>query len=136
MNAKSRAVIGLSGGVLLAFILFGAVAIYGFDYFESAWGRGPSLQVYVWIGIGLAILSCMGAAVGFSYGSRMGNVPRTVPSCLGGALSTLIVLAVGAFTPRMSDIGLPLIAVGFFLLSVGGAYASCRLTRHSGNLLK
>mgnify|MGYP006877781199 FL=1 len=49
---------------LFAFIAGGAVAIFGFDYFEKAWGRWNSLQVYAMLALPLAAVSGVGAWFG------------------------------------------------------------------------
>lgn len=47
--------------ILAAFVVGGATAIYGFDYFERAWGRFNTLQVHVWIGLPAGAIAGIGA---------------------------------------------------------------------------
>ncbi|MDK2742401.1 MAG: hypothetical protein NDI90_05760 [Nitrospira sp. BO4] len=48
-----------------------AVAVYGFDQYEPMWGRGPSIQLGLWIIMVAAIL----VAIGFSLGTKRIRLP-------------------------------------------------------------
>ncbi len=50
-----------SSAFFVAFVAVGAVAIFGFDYFERAWGKWNSLQVYVWLAVPFAAAAGAGA---------------------------------------------------------------------------
>lgn len=67
-----------------------AVAVYGFDQFEPAWGRGISFQLGLWIIMVAAIL----VAMGFSLGIKRITLPQSwwKPLSFSGAFA----LAFGA----------------------------------------
>lgn len=69
-----------------------AVAVYGFDHYERAWGRGPSYQVVLWIITVAAIV----VAIGFSFGAKHLAVPLSwwKPFLFSGAFT----LVFGALT--------------------------------------
>ena len=69
-----------------------AVAVYGFDHYERAWGRGPSYQVILWI-ISVAAIA---VAVGFSLGSKQLTTP--LPWWKPILLSSAFTLVFGALT--------------------------------------
>ena len=86
------------GGVLLVFLIVAAISVYGFDAYESAWGRGGSFQVETW----LALVGALVATGAFGISSAtlhriqthgaafaLGVVSASVYLTLGWALSSL-----------------------------------------------
>ena len=53
MHTWARAAVTSALTIWLTVIIVGAISVYGFSQYELAWGRGASLQVYVWIATGV-----------------------------------------------------------------------------------
>ena len=111
-------------GFWLSFVTANAVAIYAFDYFERAWGRGPSLQVASWLAIELAVVALVGAIVGFRVGSKRGAVPGNLAALLLGILLTVLL---GALSWVMSRLGLPEVVLSAASGIVVLAFGACAL---------
>jgi hypothetical protein len=106
MSILTRAA-AFSFSVFAVFTVAGAIAVYGFSYFESAYGRGGSFQVYVWIAIAAAVLCALTSSFGFLWAESRKRLPSLpVASVLGGALA-------------LSSIGLLFAVDGGFLHAVG-----------------
>src|SRR5271154_5153902 len=99
MHTWARSSLFFVGGFWAATVLAGAVAIYGFNYFELAWGRGPSLQTYTWIATLGAIVSVLPAGFGFRLGSRNGPAPGPLLSAICGAALLLVLWLIALVVP-------------------------------------
>lgn len=80
-----------------------AVAVYGFDQYERAWGRGPSFQLGLWVIIVAAIL----VIIGFSLGTKRTKSP--LPWWKSLSFSGAFALVFGAliyFTGYLGRLGL------------------------------
>jgi hypothetical protein len=99
MHPWARAALFFAAGLWAAVVVFGAVAIYGFDYYEGEWGRGPSLQVHIWIATLGALAALVPAALGFRLGGRKGDVPGRLLSFISGVAMTLLFLLIGFIFP-------------------------------------
>ena len=56
-----RIAIAFALAMLVTFIMGGAIAIFGFNYIEHAWGAWGSLQVYIMLAFPLAAVVGAGA---------------------------------------------------------------------------
>jgi hypothetical protein len=108
-----RIIVALSTGLLVVLVLSGAVAIFVFDYFEPAWGRWNSLQIYAWLGALLAAASAAGAW----FASRNVQTQRQftyrsliTPAFLYGLLGTAAAWLSGAV--RIGVIGAVIVCAG------------------------
>lgn len=90
-----------------------AVAVYGFDHYERAWGRGPSYQVVLWI----ITIAAIVVAIGFSLGTKpfAEALPWWKPFLLSGAFT----LVFGALTYLAGYIGQLGVEQGLRLLLLG-----------------
>lgn len=113
-----------------------AIAVYGFDQYEPAWGRGPSYQLGLWIIMVAAIL----VAIGFSLGTKPIAVP--LPWWKPFACSGAFTLVFGALTYLTSYLGrlgleqdLRLLFLG--LLTFASSFGAAKLlARHSSSVNK
>jgi hypothetical protein len=103
--------------------LLGAVSIYGFGQYELAWGRGASLQVYIWIATGAAFVSCFGAGIGFRLG---GSAPGAPGAVAAGLVALVLSVAALALVTYPNDLAPLYVGAAFFLLSAVVAYAACK----------
>ena len=101
----ARASLFFAAGLWGAVVLIGAVAIYGFDYFERALGRGVSLEVYIWVATLGAIASPFPAGFGFRLGSRDGIAPRPLLATICGAAAVLLFWLIAFLVPDHSPSG-------------------------------
>ena len=126
MHTWARAAVTSAFTIWLTVIIVAAVSIYGFGQYELAWGRGASLQRYVWIATGVAVVSCFGAGIGFRFGGA-------APGVLGAVAAGLAALALSvgslAIVTYPDDIALLYVGGAFFLLPGVVAYATCKLVR-------
>jgi hypothetical protein len=99
MHPWARSSLFFAAGFWTALVVIGAVAIYGFDYFEAAWGRGPSLQVHMWIATLGAVASLFPAGYGFNLGSRGGTAPGPLLATTCGAAVVLLFWLIGLLLP-------------------------------------
>jgi hypothetical protein len=78
-------------GSTFAFVLAsGVIAIYGLDYFEHAWSRSGSLQIYGLLGVGLGALSALGAWLAFVASNNRPRVGEWKPFLLPALFTALI----------------------------------------------
>jgi hypothetical protein len=129
MHAWARAAVTSAATVWVAVIVFGAVSIYGFEQYEMAWGRGASLQVYLWIASGVAFVSCFGAGVGYCVASKSGAAPGIWGSVLVGLIALVLSAAALALVTHETEIALLYVGASFFLVPAVVAYVACRLVR-------
>jgi hypothetical protein len=64
MRAFAIVAILMSVSVLAVFAIASTIAIYGFDGYEPAWGKGGSVQVAWWMSLAAAIIVLFGSGVG------------------------------------------------------------------------
>jgi hypothetical protein len=113
-----------------------AVAVYGFDQYEPAWGRGPSFQLGLWIIMVASIL----IAIGFSLGARRttATLQWWKPFLFSGAFT----LVFGGFTYLLGYLGRLGLEQDFRLLFLGlltfasSFLAAKFLARHSSSVNK
>ena len=127
MHAWARASLFLALGFWLACVVIACVAIYGFDSFENAWGRGPSLQVDVWLATGFSICVLIGAVAGFRVGARDGSVPRNLVSLLLGPIAVLGLFIAPLIDSTQNLFGRILLIVTPAAVSALIAYVSTRI---------
>ena len=121
-----RLPISFAVAVLSVFVAGGAVAIYRFEYFERAWGRFNSLQVYIWIGLGAALAAGC-AAWAATVVMRNGVWPGWRFSVSAALVSSTVGALVFALTgPAMRPYGLWGLALYVSLLSFLFSFASLR----------
>ena len=72
-------------GVVLLFVLVGAVGIFGFGQFERAWGAWGSFQVYLWFGFGVALFGTLPFGISASLLRRYPSFPRALALGFGCA---------------------------------------------------
>ncbi len=111
-----------------------AVAVYGFDLYERAWGHGPSFQLGLWIIMVAAIL----VAIGFSLGTKRATAPPPwwKPFSLSGAF-TLVFGAVSYLAGYLGRLGLEqdfrLLFLG--LLTFASSFSAAKLlAQHSSSV--
>lgn len=113
-----------------------AVAVYGFDLYERAWGRGPSFQLGLWIIMVAAIL----VVIGFSLGTKRTTAPLPwwKPFSFSGAL-TLVFGAVTYLAGYLGRLGLEqdlrLLFLGLTMFA-SSFLAAKLLARHSSSVNK
>ena len=120
MHTWARSSLFFAAGFWGALVLIGAVAIYGFDWFEGEWGRGPSLQVHIWIATLGAAVSLFPAGFGFRLGSRDGPAPGPLLATICGAALVLAFWLSGLLLPDRLPPGptiLLLVVVAAFCLA-------------------
>jgi hypothetical protein len=131
MRHRARAALFFAAGLWVAFVLFGVVDIYGFDYYEGEWGRGGSLQVHIWIATLGALVALFPAALGFRLGAKRGNVPGRLVSFVAGTAMTLLLLIVGFLFPGRLT-GSVVLTIAVVLLAFCASYLLCLLRIRSG----
>jgi hypothetical protein len=121
MHPWARSSLFFAAGFWAALVVTGAVGIYGFDYFEAKWGRGPSLQVYTWIATLGAVVSLFPAGLGFRLGSRLGTAPGPLLATACGAAVVLLLWLIGLLLPDHILPGIPTVLL-LVLTAFGTAY--------------
>jgi hypothetical protein len=99
MHPWARSSLFFAAGFWTALVVIGAVAIYGFGYFETKWGRGPSLQVHIWIATLGAVVSLFPAGFGFRLGTKGGTAPGPLLAATCGAAVVLLFWVIGLLLP-------------------------------------
>lgn len=113
-----------------------AVAVYGFDYYEHAWGRGPSFQ----LGLLLLMVDAILVSIGFFLGTKRTTAP--LPWWKPFSFSGAFVLVFGVLTYLASYLGrlgleqdLRLLFLG--LLTFASSFGAARLlARHPSSVNK
>jgi hypothetical protein len=116
MSVLARAT-AFSLSIFAVFTLAGAVAVYGFSYFESAYGRGGSFQVYIWLAAAAAVLSALSSAFGFLWAESRKRLPSVPLAALLGVALALV--SIGLFFALnggfLHAVGLPGMALWLFI---------------------
>jgi hypothetical protein len=99
MHAWARSSLFFAAGFWAAVVLTGAGGIYGFDYYERAWGRGPSLQVYTWIASLGAVVALFPAGFGFRLGGGEELAPGPIVATISGAALVLVLWLISFLLP-------------------------------------
>jgi hypothetical protein len=124
MHIWARAAVMSAATIWVAVTFLGAVSIYGFGQYELAWGRGASLQVYIWIATGAAFVSCFGAGIGFRLGGSAPGTPGAVAAGLVALVLSVGALALVAYPDDLAPLS---VGAAFFLLPAVVAYATCKV---------
>jgi hypothetical protein len=128
MKPISKAVIWSTGSFLLCMLGASAVLVYGFDEYERAWGRGPSLQVLMYIALVLAAGVMVLSAVGFRWarvdldGVRCKGIVVGIGSAAGFLLLSYLTpngAEINSYVPFIS--GLFTLALSFLVARVSKA---------------
>jgi len=127
MHAWARAAVTTAITIWLTVVIVGAVSIYGFGQYDSAWGRGGSLQVYVWIATGTSVIACFGSGLGFRVGAGSGGVPGRAGVVTTGVVALALSVAVLALVTYPTDIAVLVVGGSFFLVPAVVAYVACKL---------
>ena len=123
MKPLARASLWAALSFLLVVLTAGAISVYGFDVYERAWGRGPSLQVLTWVAIPLSVLVGISAAFGFRMSKSALNRPRLVGATVGVGTAIALV-ASEVLLPSNSELsGLPRTFAMFVLVFVAAILA-------------
>ncbi|MDH5613312.1 MAG: hypothetical protein OEY66_12750 [Gammaproteobacteria bacterium] len=82
--------INLVLGHAITVALVSAILVYGFDYYDKAYGKGISFQIYLWG----TVLGVIITGVGFSIGVFLSdNISKYwVGFCIGGLFACAIVI--------------------------------------------
>jgi hypothetical protein len=130
MHAWARSSLFFAAGFWAAAVLTGAVGIYGFDYYERAWGRGASLQVYIWIATLGAVVALFPAAFGFRLGGGDELAPGRILATVSGAALVLVLWLISFLLPDRMPHG-PII----LLIDVAAAFCLAYLVSVTRNRL-
>jgi hypothetical protein len=122
MKPLARASLWAALSFLVAVLVAGAVGVYGFDAYERAWGRGPSLQVITWVATPISVLVGVFAACGFRLSKSELQRPRTIGVTVGMVTAVAVVLS-EVLLPSNSELsGLPLTFALFLLAFVTAVF--------------
>jgi hypothetical protein len=127
MHVWARAAVTSAVTIWVAVIVTGAASIYGFGQYELAWGRGASLQVYLWIATATALISCFGAGIGFRAGAVGGAVPRLLGAVAAGLVALALSTATIALVPDQTEVAFLYVGASFFVVTAVVAYIACKL---------
>jgi hypothetical protein len=108
--------LSFSAAALATLLAWSAVSVYVLDGFEAAWGRGPTLQVLVWISVGVSVLVLFSSG----FGARAAGLNRQVSWPLPIALGTAFVMLSAVVGWVMESAGFPpnrLFAILWLVLS-------------------
>jgi MFS family permease len=127
MSASTRSALVVAAVVWVLVTATGVVTVYLFDYYERAWGRGGSTQVYAWIATVSALLSAFGSGLGFHLGSRTGRVPGPFGAVAVGVVVVGILCAAVALVPTQLSGADFLVAACLVVVAVAASFLSCKL---------
>src|SRR5690349_3877851 len=100
MRAFPNFALCFSGSVLVTCVIWSGVAVYAFDGYEKAWGKGPTFQVLTWMSLAVSLVALASSWAG----GRLGDMQRRPPSWLPVSLGVLFVVlnyALGLGTEAM-----------------------------------
>jgi hypothetical protein len=83
MRAFANFALCFSGSVLVTCLIWSGVAVYAFDGYEHAWGKGPTFQVLTWISLAVSLVALASSAVGGKLGGMQRRAPLWLPLSFG-----------------------------------------------------
>jgi hypothetical protein len=114
---------------LILVMVAAVVGVYAFDFYERAWGRGPSLQVISWVAVPVSALVALVAAIGFRL-SKQALVRSRVAGTIVGSITALALVASEAMLPSYSEVsGYPLFIALVVLVLAAAILVPIALTR-------
>jgi hypothetical protein len=93
MRTFATVALWMASMVFLVFAIASAVAIYGFNSYEPAWGKGGSVQISWWLSFGAALLVLVGAGAGAKLAGN-GRVARAKTVAITGVSFALLSITV------------------------------------------
>lgn len=135
MHPWASAAVHFATGFWFSVLIAQAVAIYAFDQFELAWGKGASLQVASWVITGVAVLVLFSGGLGFKVGARRGTVPKKLGAFVLGIIFTVLLCvamcALSFVVPKFVSLNAVTAAGILSVSSAAVCYASTRAEKYA-----